>query len=493
MANPLHPETAPATIYEAFRRQVMARPDAEALVFPDVRFTYAQLDRLVSTFAYKLAQENGAGPGSLLMLHSNELTTVVSFFLAASAIGAAIVERNDELIVPQGYQLTHHFHTGVTKGSYPPASRRIDEEWSPARLNADLPGPAAFAADSDFFFTFSSGTTGLPKVIPLSHDAVLRRSLAAGYDFKPGETRFAAILPVGSRPFMARALGALVNGAAIVDGTDSTFWLAVGVNLVSGSATQMKGYFAKTALARRIREGEVLGSRLLPRDALLLLNAFETVQDTIGASEASKFHVNRHTLDAQGRLLSRGESLDSEVEVIDVVSGQPTRSSEGSLRVRNAYLAKRYIGDEAASQQSFRDGWFWTGDSARWGADNLLDVSERTNNVINIGGNKIHAALIDRVLRSTRGIRDAISFRNPKPGADEEVFAFVIFEEGVNQLQAMEVARLRVEELLGRPFVPRVIRGVAGLPRLEDGTADRQACARFILELAQARGSSPPA
>ena len=56
MPNPHHPETAPATIHEAFRRQVSVRPDADALIFPDVRFTYAKLGRLVSAFAVKLGK-----------------------------------------------------------------------------------------------------------------------------------------------------------------------------------------------------------------------------------------------------------------------------------------------------------------------------------------------------------------------------------------------------------------------------------------------------
>ena len=114
-------------------------------------------------------------------------------------------------------------------------------------------------------------------------------------------------------------------------------------------------------------------------------------------------------------------------------------------------------------------------------------MSERSNSVLNFGGVKVHAALLDRILRSTRGIREAITFKNPKVNAPDEVFAFVIYEDGVNQIQAAETARIRVEELMGPVFAPKVIRGVSGLPRHADGTADRQACAKLILEISAAK------
>lgn len=477
------------TIFQAFMHQAHARPDADVLVFPDIVFTYAKLERLTATFAHKLQTEHGVGPDSILTLHSSELATVLAFYLAASALGAAVIERNDADIVPTGKKLTHHFHTGVTKSGYPASSIRIDQDWSPARHPDTTFNVNAVDPNSIFQYNFSSGTTGLPKIIPLSHQAVLKRSLVAQFDFKEGDTRFAALFPVGTRAFMARAFAALANGSTIIDGTDHLFWLSKNVTLVSGSVTQMLKKFENMSLPTKFREAEVIGARLSKNDARLLLQSFETVQDAIGASEASKFYVNVHRINEQAHHVY-GKKLDTQVEIIDIFSGEPTESGEGILRVRNPYLASGYIDRGEEEKNAFRDGWFYTGDTARWTSEGVLDVSERTNNVINIGGNKIHAGLIDRVLSSTRGIREAISFKNPKPGAADEVFAFVVFDEGVNQLQASEVAKLRVDELLGKAFVPRVIRGVAGLPRLTDGTADRKACANFILELSAAQQKS---
>lgn len=475
-----------STIYDAFAAQFENRPSTEAIVFPDLTFSYAQLSRLVNTFISKLKTEHDVNSGSVLMLQSSEVATVVSFYLAASALGAAIVEQNDDLVVPHGASLTHYFFTGAVKDQYPTGSIRIDQSWSPSQHPDVQYSKIEIDPSTPYLYNFSSGTTGLAKIIPLSHRTIVGRALAANYDFKGGETRFATLLPVGTRPFLIRVMAALANGSTIVDGTDEYFWLDNRVNFVSGSVRQMTAKFDRAPLAPKIKEAEVIGARLSIAVANRLLQSFEMVQDAIGASESSKFYINRHSL-IDGRHLVTGEKLDSEIEILDVISGAPTKTEEGSLRVRNSYLAGSYDNDLQTAAQNFRDGWFYTGDTARWGQNGVLDVSERTNNVINIAGNKIHGALIDRVLSSGRNIRDAIAFKNPKPGAPDEVFAFVIFEEGANQLQAIEVAKLRVEELLGSAFVPRVIRGVAGLPRLADGSADRKACANFILDLANSK------
>jgi acyl-coenzyme A synthetase/AMP-(fatty) acid ligase len=473
-----------ANVYSAFLGQVRARPQADAIVFPEMTFNFEQMNRLAMAFASRMSSA-GVGTNSTLTLQSSEPSVVLATLLAASHLGASIMQDNDGLILPKELSVTHHFHT-VEAGRTPAeGSMLIDPEWSPARNSGNFPKTTEQDGDKPWLYVYTSGTTGAPKFIALSQRMVCDRSMAVADDFLPGQTRFASLISCNGRTFIARALAALLNGATIVGCKDLDFWRRAGVTMVSGSVRQMVAFFGVTALNPRLPLAEVIGSRLLKSDARRLLQSFETVQDVFGASEANKIFANVSTLTADGTVETKGQVRDTSVEIVDVDGSPAAPGIDGILRVRNAYMANGYIGDATAGQQAFRDGWFYTGDVASWGLEGTLLIRDRTGNVFNIGGFKINALIVDQIFRSVNGILDAACFKNPKDGAIDELFAFVVFADGCNRIQATEIARQRCRERLGQVLVPRVVRGVAGIPRGPDGTPDRKVCADLILEFAR--------
>ena len=211
-----------ASIYGAFLRQVRASPHADAIVFPEMTFSFEQMNRLAMAFA---SQMNAAGVGanSTLTLQSSEPSVVLATLLAASYLGAAIVQDNDGLILPKSLSVTHHFHT-VEAGRTPAeGSRLIDSTWSPAANSGNFPDAAEQDCEKPWLYVYTSGTTGAPKFIALSQRMVCDRSMAVADDFLTGQTRFASLAPSNTRPFMARGLAALLNGATIVGGKYSRF------------------------------------------------------------------------------------------------------------------------------------------------------------------------------------------------------------------------------------------------------------------------------
>ncbi len=468
-------------IYGAFVREARERPGAPAIIFPEVSFSYDRMDRLAMAFASRMSLA-GVGPRSTIMVQSSDPLVVLATLLATSHLGASIVQDNEGLLLPSGLSVTHYFHTVEPERTPSADSLLIDAEWSPALSPIQTPA-AEEDPEKPWLYVYTSGTTGVPKFLALSQQMVCDRSKAVADEFLAGKTRFASLMPCNSRAFIARALAALLNGATIVDGKDFEFWRRSGVNMVSGSVAQMLGFFGTTTLNPRLPVAEVIGSRLLKSDAQKLLRSFVSVQDVFGASEASKLFANVSTLAPDGTVTTSGQMRDSKIEVVDIDGNPVAPGTNGILRIRNPYMAAGYVGDPVASQDAFRDGWFYPGDVAAWGEAGTLQILNRTDNILNIKGFKINAFIVDQVLRSATGIRESVCFKNPKEGAPDELFAFVVFEEGCNRLQAVEIARQQCRVKLGPALVPRVIRGVAGLPRGSDGSPDRKACAGFILEL----------
>ena len=480
-----------SNVYHAFLAQVRERPDSPAMVFPGLTFNYEKLNRLVMAFNKKMI-DLGVDSNSTIMVQSSDPLIVVASLLASAHIGASFVQDDEGLILPPELIVTHHFHTVEPERTPAKGSLLIDEKWSPATnlQTGGIPDPTIVAnVDRPWLYVYTSGTTGLPKFLALTQRMVFERSMAVADEFVSGKTRVASLTPFNSRTFIARAIAALVNGATIVDGKDLEFWKQAGVTMVTGSVSQMNGFFRTKTLDQRIPIAEVIGSRLSKSDTRELLKHFVKVQDVFGASEANKVFANVSVLGLDNTVVTTGQKRDSTIELVDIDGLPVATGANGILRIRNPYIASGYIGDAKASSDAFRNGWFYSGDIAAWGDNGTLLILDRVDNILNVGGVKINAFIVDQILKSVAGITDAICFKSPKKDTPDELFAFVVFEEGCNQFQVTEIARQQCKAKLGAAFEPRVIRGVAGIPRNESGQPNRKACADLILELGKRKSN----
>lgn len=472
---------AKRNIYGALMTQVREHPDAPAIIFPDLSFSYEKLNRLAVAFASKMSNA-GVGTNSTIMVQCSDPLVVIATLLATSRLGASIVQDNEGLSLPPDLKVTHHFHTIEPERTPAAGSVLIDTLWGPSH-NPQQTEVVEVDPDKPWLYVYTSGTTGLPKFLAWTQRMVCDRSQAVAADFVGGKTRFASLMPCNSRAFIARAMAALFNGATIVEGKDIEFWHQAGVTMVSGSVAQMLGFFGRHAPGRRFPLAEVFGSKLSKADTQTLLKSFECVHDVFGASEANKLFANVSTLGEDGTVATKGQALDSTIEILDSEGELAAPGMPGILRIRNPYLATGYVSDPVATRESFRDGWFYSGDVAAWGERGTLEVFNRTDNILNIRGVKINALVLDHVLRSVSGIRDAACFKHPRIDAPNQLFAFVVFEEGCNRLQVMEIARQECRTKLGPAMVPDAIRGIGGIPRGPNGMPDRKACAALLLKI----------
>jgi acyl-coenzyme A synthetase/AMP-(fatty) acid ligase len=110
-----------------------------------------------------------------------------------------------------------------------------------------------------------------------------------------------------------------------------------------------------------------------------------------------------------------------------------------------------------------------------------LLVVGREDDVINLGGYKVNAGLIDMLLCSVPGIRDAISFLNPKAHAVDKILAFVVFEKDAERANVIEAASHLAKSKLRLSIGPTSIFGVEAIPRTEHEAPDREACQKIVL------------
>lgn len=472
----------------AHAKAAMTDPDAPAMVFPDQTLTHDNIRRLGLAFAWRM-RNAGIGPGSRVQLRTPDPMLVLAVLLGSAWVGAEFFPFAGEDSTPPALQPTHILFDPMVRGAPVPDAITIDTDWSPARTpefdTTELPD-----AEAPWLWVHTSGTTGLPKFLSLSQRMVTLRSYAVADEFRRGG-RYVLLAHCYSRPFLARAAAALLNGATLYFGLTPQEWNAAGIDMVSGSRALIKTAMQGITLSPRARRLELAGSRLPDHEAIALLDSFEVVDDTYGASETSKSYSTLWHRDDAGVVHVQGHMRDSVIEVIDSEGASVAPNERGIVRVRNPYMARGYLNDEKATAESFRDGWFYPGDVALVETGGRLRIADRADHVVNIMGNKVNAFAVDQLMRSVPGIRDAVCFRNPKPGAVDELFAFVVLDEGANRLQAVASARHLIDERLGDYAVPRVIQPVGAVPRRADGAVDRAACAEMVLKVHAAKTVAP--
>lgn len=150
-----------------------------------------------------------------------------------------------------------------------------------------------------------------------------------------------------------------------------------------------------------------------------------------------------------------------EVRVADA-DGKPLPPGEiGEVLVRGDAVMKGYWRNETATAAAVRDGWLWTGDMGSIDEDGFLTLRDRSKDVIISGGSNIYPREVEEVLLRHPGVREVSVVGKPDPEWGEIVVAFVVAEAGITSevLDALclgEIARFKR---------PKLYRFVDSLPK----------------------------
>ncbi len=482
----------PYNLAAGIGRQALDHPDRQAIVAADLVLTYRQVWLIAQAYALRM-QMAGVDRRSIVCVRSNDLIVSVAVMIATALLGARFAVYEDRLVSDGIVQPSHVLRSPEVAAPPNLPSLLIDESWSPrtTKVTADTAAifPGHERSDDGWWYLHTSGTTGQPKYMLLSHRAAFDRSRSVSGDFRGAETRFCSIFPCSARPFFVRAMAALLNGSTIVDALDPRFLMAQGVTLVCASPRQAAEWIASCPFVFRLPLLQVSGAPIAPDIARQLLTRFDLIEDVYGASETNKSFVNRLTL-AGAQIAVQGVPQDSIVQIIDTDGAPVPVGALGEVRVRNQYTVPSYISAEAASLRAFRDGWFHPGDLGRFGPGGALEVSGRIDEVLNLGGNKIDPVTVDQVLLATPGVTDAACFRDPCSSITPRLMAFLMIAPGFDPAVVIESVKTRCLRDLASDVYPSYFFVVSDIPRTHDGTPRRRECEEMVR--AQHRAAPPP-
>jgi fatty-acyl-CoA synthase len=155
--------------------------------------------------------------------------------------------------------------------------------------------------------------------------------------------------------------------------------------------------------------------------------------------------------------------LCCEAAIIDDAGAELPPDTPGEIAVRGPNVFFEYWGNEAATREALRDGWYRSGDIGRRDADGYFFVHDRKKNMIISGGENIYPAEVERVLLEHPAVAECGVIGRPDPRWNEVPVAYVIPRAGCcADAEALE-AHLLTQ--LARFKVPRKFVFVDDLPR----------------------------
>jgi long-chain acyl-CoA synthetase len=485
-----------------FDRQALARPSALALTWTGGTLSYGELRTLALRMAALLAARGiGSGDRVAILLPNHHALPIA--VLGAAWIGAvpvllspawAVADAGRALLAADpGLCITTPERAGPIAAPLRTTLLVDPDDLAPVpAMLLSTPAvertPAARRTDEPAVVLYSSGTTGDPKGVVLTHGNLVfnARAKIAACGIGPDD-RLAMVVPMAH----CFGLNVVLLGA-----------------LAAGAGVRLFARFDAGTCTRAILDGETtmlfgpptVFQRLLAlgdRDALRRLRYGLAAAAPLPAGLADAWYAAAGWRLAQGYGLTESSPFATYESVASAAAGSvgrviagveirmaATEGNVGEILIRGPNVMAGYFRRPEATARVLRDGWLHTGDVGTLDDAGVLHLVGRLDDVVNVAGFKAWPSDVERILLAHPAVAEAAAFGVPDPERGAAVAAAVVLRAGA-WAEGSEIAAYAADRLAGYQRPTRV-HVVDVLPRGPAGKLLRRA-------LGETFGAPPPA
>ncbi|MBV0911052.1 class I adenylate-forming enzyme family protein [Anianabacter salinae] len=481
--------TAITTIGDLLLRTASIHPDKDAIVFPDHRLSFAELERRALDRARGL-RAFGVGPGDHVGMLLPSCLEAVETFFAIAFLGAVSVPinaryRSAELgfvienadlaaivtqgEVAEGLNFIERLNEAFPSLADQPADAALDLAEAPLLKRAILTGndsAPGFTSDAAFreavnsvtddeihvlrnrvrvadtaLMLYTSGTTSRPKGCMISHESLIRtgQAMAKRYEMTEADV-FWSPLPMYHIGAMFPLCAAYSVGSTYL----SMHYFEAGVALEMIEAEKATvtypsfGTFIGDMIyhpdfeKRDLSSIRIMNSNMAMQPASFARAIQEKIPNaiqvgTFGMTETSGTVTTSFPTDSyEERTRRLGKPFDGlEVRIVHPETGPCGTDEIGEICVRGFSIFTEYYKDPEKTAEAKRDGWFHTGDLGAFDAAGSLMFHGRLKDMLKVGGENIAAQEIEALVTGHEAVKLCQVVGKPDPRLQEVPVAFV--------------------------------------------------------------------
>lgn len=484
-------------LYSLIDRNAAFTPEKPALRFEGETLGYAAFAARIEQAARALKSELGVGRGDRVAILSLNRPDYLVLLYACARLGAMLVPLNWRLAIAEQLFILSDAAAKVLvlenafAAIVPQLEERLPDtgivglDFSPLRGNSLETLLALGRGDGrnphtdlscPLLIVYTSGTTGRPKGAVLRQEALFWNGVMSQHMHGlTSEDHVLTVLPffhvgglnIQTTPALHHGATVTIHSRFTPDATLAAFerdrpTLTVLVPATIQAVTDHPGW-ATTDLSAL--KAVSTGSTIVPQHLIdRFVKRGVPVLQVYGSTETCPIAVYTRLGGDLSREGSTGlPGLCCEAAIIDDAGNELPADAAGEITVRGPNVLFEYWGNQAATREALRDGWYRTGDIGRRDADGYFWVHDRKKNLIISGGENIYPAEVERVLMEHPEVTECGVIGRLDPRWDEIPIAYVIRRPG-SQLDA-EGLKVHVQAQLARFKVPREIVFVDDLPR----------------------------
>lgn len=511
------------TVSQALTRSAERFPNKVALNYMGRKITYRELDHLVNRFAGALT-DLGAGEGDKIAVCLPNIPQVVIANIAIFRIGAVAVQNNPlyterelsyqlndsdarmvitlSLLVPRMQKIRpntklerivgchiHSFLPFLKRRLFPFVKkdmfRKIEKDTDVHEFGdlvgkqSDVPVEDQSRWEELAALIYTGGTTGVSKGVMLTHANLscnVQQFVAWFPGFKPGEESLVGTFPI----FHSAGFTAIQNfitwqawehfmiprpepkGLVEILKKNKPGWLPGVPTIFVGLLDDKEFRKMDLSFIRGFFSGAAPLAAETIRDLKALTGA--TLCEVYGMTETSPIA----TVTPWGGKIKPGTVgipvSDTDVRIVDVETGTTELpiGEAGEIIIKGPQVMKGYYKKPEETDQTLKDGWFYTGDLGSFDQDGYLKVVDRKKDMVIAGGYNIYPVEIDNVLMEHPKILHACAVGVPHPYRGETIKAFVVLKQGETLTTEMLIRYCK--EKLAAYKVPKLVEFTEELP-----------------------------